>query len=445
MFDSLSEKLDQTIRRLRGLGKITERNIEDAVREVRLALLEADVHFQVAKEFTERVRQQALGQEVLRSLTPAQHFVKIVAEELTRVMGGEAVSLDLQAPPPVVLLVVGLQGSGKTTSAAKLARFLAAERARKPYLVSVDVYRPAAMEQLRMLAEQAGVPVHPIDPAASDPVVIARAAVAAARQLGRDTVVIDTAGRLHIDAALMDELVRIQAAVAPRHVLLVVDAMTGQDALQIARGFHERLGVSGVILTKLDGDARGGAALSVRTVTGAPIVFAGTGEKLDRLEVFHPDRMARRVLSMGDVLSLVERAERAYNAQQAEELQRKLRRNEFTIEDFREQLRAVRKMGAMSELLAMIPGMKKVTRGLDVGTAEEELQRVEAIINSMTKQERRNHLILNASRRRRIALGSGTSVAEVNRFLKQFEQTRKMMKQMAKAMGRGGFPSRIGF
>lgn len=445
MFDSLSEKLDQTIRRLRGLGKITEANIEDAVREVRLALLEADVHFQVAKEFTERVRQQALGQEVLRSLTPAQHFVKIVAEELTRVMGGKTTPLDLQGPPPVVLLVVGLQGSGKTTSAAKLARFLAVEQGRKPYLVSVDVYRPAAMEQLHILAEQAGIPMHPIHLSEGDPVATAKGAVAACRELGRDTVVIDTAGRLHIDATLMDELVRIQAAVAPRHVLLVVDAMTGQDALQMARGFHERLGVSGVILTKLDGDARGGAALSVRFVTGAPILFVGTGEKLDRLEVFHPDRMARRILGMGDVLSLVERAQQAYNEQQALELQRKLRRNEFTIEDFREQLRAVRKMGAMSELLAMIPGMKKFARGLDVNAAEQELKRIEAIINSMTKHERQNHLILNASRRRRIALGSGTTVAEVNRFLKQFEQTRKMMKQMAKAIGRGGFPSRIGF
>ncbi|MCX8071129.1 MAG: signal recognition particle protein [Candidatus Binatia bacterium] len=444
MFDSLSEKLDQTIRRLRGLGKITDRNIEEAVREVRLALLDADVHFQVAKEFTERVRQKALGQEVLQSLTPAQHFVKIVAAELTRVMGGEAVPLEIKGPPPVVLLLVGLQGSGKTTSAAKLARYLAEERGRKPYLVSVDVYRPAAMEQLSILAGQIGVPVYPSQ-AERDPVEIAREAVDAAKQLGCDTVLIDTAGRLHVDAELMEELERIQKAVRPQHVLLVVDAMTGQDAVQIARGFHDRLQVSGVILTKLDGDARGGAALSIRTVTGAPILFAGTGEKVDRLETFYPDRMARRILGMGDVLSLVERAERAYDAKQAEELQRKLRRNEFTIEDFREQLRAVRKMGAMGELLGMIPGMKKFVRGVDLGAAEEELKRIEAIINSMTKAERQNHLILNASRRRRIAQGSGTSVAEVNRFLKQFEQTRKMMKQMTKAMGRGGLPSRLGF
>ncbi|GIW45095.1 MAG: signal recognition particle protein [Candidatus Binatia bacterium] len=444
MFDSLSEKLDQTIRRLRGLGKITDRNIEEAVREVRLALLEADVHFQVAKEFTERVRQQALGQEVLQSLTPAQHFVKIVAEELSRVMGGESKTLDFQPPPPAVVLVVGLQGSGKTTSVAKLARHLAEERRRKPYLVSVDIYRPAAMEQLAVLAAQAGLPIHPARPSGL-PVEIAREAVQAAKQAGHDTVLIDTAGRLHIDQELMQELEEIQAAVQPQHVLLVVDAMTGQDALQIARGFHDRLGVSGVILTKLDGDARGGAALSVRMVTGAPILFAGTGEKLDRLEVFHPDRMARRILGMGDVLSLVERAERAYDAKRAEELQRKLKRNEFTIEDFREQLRAVRKMGAMSELLGMIPGMKKFARGVDLGAAEEELKRIEAIINSMTKAERQNHLILNASRRRRIAQGSGTSVAEVNKFLKQFEQTRKIMKQMTKAMGRGGLSSRMGF
>ncbi len=444
MFDSLSEKLDQTIRRLRGLGKITDRNVEEAVREVRLALLDADVHFQVAKEFTDRVRQQALGQEVLQSLTPAQHFVKIVAEELTRAMGGQAETLDLSGPPPVVVMVVGLQGSGKTTSVAKLGRHLAQERGRKPYLVSVDVYRPAAMEQLAVLARQVGLPVHP-SRSDADPVELARAATVAAREAGYDTVLIDTAGRLHIDVELMEELERIQDVVQPKHVLLVVDAMTGQDALQIARGFHDRLHVTGVILSKLDGDARGGAALSVRTVTGAPILFAGTGEKLDRLEVFHPDRMARRILGMGDVLSLVERAERAYDAKKAEELQRKLRRNEFTIEDFREQLRAVRKMGAMGELLGMIPGMKKFVRGVDLSEAEDELKRIEAIINSMTKAERQNHLILNASRRRRIAQGSGTSVAEVNRFLKQFEQTRKMMKQMTKAMGRGGFPSRLGF
>ncbi len=444
MFDLLSEKLDQTIRRLRGLGKITERNIEEAVRDVRLALLEADVHFQVVREFTDKVRQKALGQEVLQSLTPAQHFVKIVSEELTQIMGGQARPLELHGPPPLPVLVVGLQGSGKTTSVAKLARHLATNLGRKPYLASVDVYRPAAMEQLRILAEQLSLPVHPASPD-GDPVRIATDAVAVARQQNRDTVIIDTAGRLHIDTELMDELARIQTAVKPQHVLLVVDAMTGQDALQIARGFHERLGVTGVILTKLDSDTRGGAALSVRYVTGAPILFAGTGEKLDRLEVFHPDRMAQRILGMGDVLSLVERAQRAYDAKQAEELQRKLRRNEFTIEDFREQLRAMRKMGAMGELLGMIPGMKKWTRGLDLDAAEEELKRVEAIINSMTKAERQNHLLINASRRRRIALGSGTSVAEVNRFLKQFEQTRKMMKQMTKAMGRGGFPSRLRF
>ena len=444
MFDSLSEKLDQTIRRLRGLGKITDRNIEEAVREVRLALLDADVHFQVAREFTERVRQQALGQEVLQSLTPAQHFVKIVAEELTRAMGGQVVPLNLQGPAPVVLMVVGLQGSGKTTSVAKLARYLAQERKRKPYMVSVDVYRPAAMEQLALLARQLGLPIHP-SRADADPVQLAQAATVAAKEAGCDTVLIDTAGRLQVDVELMEELERIQSAVKPEHVLLVVDAMTGQDALQIARGFHERLRVSGIVLSKLDGDARGGAALSVRTVTGAPILFAGTGEKLDCLEVFYPDRMARRILGMGDVLSLVERAERAYDLKKAEELQRKLRRNEFTIEDFREQLRAVRKMGAMGELLGMIPGMKKFVRGVDLSQAEDELKRVEAIINSMTKAERQNHLILNASRRRRIALGSGTSVAEVNRFLKQFEQTRKMMKQMTKVMGRGGFSSRLGF
>jgi signal recognition particle subunit SRP54 len=436
MFDTLSEKLDQTIRKLRGIGKISARNIEDAVRDVRVALLEADVHFQVVKDFTDRVRAQAVGQTVLASLTPAQQFVKIVNAELTALMGGQSVPLDLSAPPPVAIMLVGLHGCGKTTTVGKLARYLKVEHRRSPYLVPADVYRPAAIEQLATLARQIDCPIHPSHEGA-DPVAVSRDALAFATNHGHDVLLIDTAGRLHIDEELMGELQRLKAAIRPHQIVLVVDAMTGQDAVNVAAGFHERLGLSGVILTKLDGDARGGAALSVRAVTGAPIVMVGTGEKLDALETFHPDRMAARILGMGDVLTLIEKAERAYDERQAIALQKKLRRNEFTLDDFREQLRAVRQMGSMGDLLALIPGMKKFTRGLDVSSAETELKRVEAIISSMTNQERRNHLILNGSRRRRIALGSGTSVADVNRFLKQFLQTKKMMKQMSKFTGRG--------
>jgi len=436
MFDDLSEKFDHTIRKLRGVGKITERNIEEAVRDVRLALLEADVQFQVVKDFTDRVRSQALGQAVLASLTPEQQFIKIVNAELTTLMGASARPLDLSATPPVAIMLVGLHGSGKTTTIAKLARYLKTEHGRSPYLVAADVYRPAAIEQLVTLGKQIDCPVH-ASHAGADPVTLSREALTFAKNQGHDVVLIDTAGRLHIDDELMDELQRMKTATHPHHILLVVDAMTGQDAVNVAGGFHSRLALTGVILTKLDGDARGGAALSVRAVTGAPVILAGTGEKLDALELFYPDRMARRILGMGDVLTLVEKAERAYDAKQAVALQRKLRRNEFTLEDFRDQLHTLRKMGSMGDLLAMIPGMKKFTRGLDMGSAEAELKHVEAIIGSMTAEERRNHLVLNGSRRKRIALGSGTSVAEVNRFLKQFVQMKKMMKQMSKFAGRG--------
>jgi signal recognition particle subunit SRP54 len=436
MFDTLSEKFDQTIRKLRGIGKITERNIDDAVREVRLALLEADVHFQVVKDFTDRVRAQAIGQTVLASLTPEQHFIKIVKTELTALMGNQATPLDLAAPPPLAVMLVGLHGAGKTTAVAKLARYLKSEHRRSPYLVPADVYRPAAIEQLMTLGAQVDCPVHPSHSGA-DPVALTREAFTVAKNHGHDILLIDTAGRLHIDDALMSELEQLKAAIHPHHILLVVDAMTGQDAVNVAAGFHSRLGLSGVILTKLDGDARGGAALSVRAVTGAPILFAGIGEKTDALEIFHPERMATRILGMGDMLTLIEKAERAYDEKQAAALQKKLRRNEFTLEDFRDQLRAVRQMGSMTDLLAMIPGMKKLTRGVDMSTAETELKRIEAIIGSMTKEERRNHLILNGSRRRRIAQGSGTTVADVNRFLKQFLQTKKVMKHMTKLAGRG--------
>jgi len=439
MFETLSEKIDQTVRKLRGLGRITEKNISDAVREVRLALLEADVYFEVVQDFTQRVQEKALGQDVLQSLTPEQHFIKIVHHELARVMGEKAAKLDLSATPPVPILVVGLQGSGKTTSVGKLARLLMTEQNRRPYLVPADVYRPAAIEQLTILGGQIDCPVYPSE-ATQDPVAIARDAMTQARNLGRDIVLIDTAGRLQIDEKLMDELARLKAAVEPKAILLVVDAMTGQDAVNVARGFHERLGLTGVVLTKLDGDARGGAALSVHAVTGAPVLFVGTGEKLDALEVFHPDRMAQRILGMGDMLTLIEKAEKAYDAKQAQALQKKLRRNEFTLDDFREQIQVLRKMGSMGDLMGMIPGMKKLTKGVDMAGAETELKRIEAIISSMTKQERANHLILNGSRRKRIATGSGTSVTEVNRFLKQFEQTKKVMKKMSKFAGRGPIP-----
>jgi signal recognition particle subunit SRP54 len=432
MFESLGEKFDGLWRKLQGQGKITERNIEEALRDVRLALLEADVNVGVVKEFVEAIKKDALGEEVLRSLTPEQHFIKLVHRELIRLLGEESVALDLGGPAPVVLMLVGLNGAGKTTTAAKLARWLGAERGKRPYLASLDVYRPAAIEQLRVLGEQLALPVHPTS-ADADPVRIARDAVAAARAAGADVVLLDTAGRQTVDENLMLELERIRAAVEPRQILLVADAMTGQDAVATAQGFAGRLPLTGVVLTKIEGDARGGAALSLRSVTGKPILFAGTGEKLDALEPFHPDRVASRILGMGDVLSLIERAEKAYDRDKAEAFQKKVKKAEFDLEDFREQLTAVKKMGSMVDVLGMIPGVKKLFKGAELAGADGELKRIEAIINSMTKQERRNHLILNASRRKRIASGSGTSVAEVNRLIKQFEQTKKVMKKLGSA------------
>jgi signal recognition particle subunit SRP54 len=432
MFESLGEKFDGLWRKLRGQGKITEANIEEALREVRLALLEADVNVGVVKQFVEAVKRDALGDEVLRSLTPEQHFIKLVHRELVRLLGEQSVALDLGGPAPVVLMLVGLNGAGKTTTTGKLARWLRDERGKRPYLASLDVYRPAAIEQLRVIATQLGLPVHPT-PAEDDPVRIARDAVAAAKAQNADVVLLDTAGRQTVDENLMLELERIRAAVEPRQILLVADAMTGQDAVATAEGFAKRLPLTGVVLTKIEGDARGGAALSLRTVTGKPILFAGTGEKLDALEPFHPDRVASRILGMGDMLSLIERAEKAYDREKAEAFQKKLKKNEFDLEDFREQLTAVKKMGSMMDVLGMIPGMKKLFKGAELEGADGELKRIEAIINSMTKQERRNHLILNSSRRKRIASGSGTSVAEVNRLIKQFEQTKKVMKKLGSA------------
>jgi signal recognition particle subunit SRP54 len=434
MFETLSDRLEGVFKKLRGQGRITERNIDEALREVRLALLEADVNIRVVRDFVDHVKKKALGQEVLRSLTPEQHLLKFVATELCEVMGGSARELDLKVRPPVKIMLVGLQGSGKTTSLAKLARFLKIERKRHPLMVSTDVRRPAAMEQLRVLGGQVGVPV--VDTREDeDPVEIVSRALVRADVGGHDALLIDTAGRLQIDEELMDELVRLKAAAQPHHTVLVADAMTGQDAVNVAQGFHDRLKISGVILTKLDSDARGGAALSVRAITGAPILFAGIGEKLDALEVFHPDRLASRILGMGDVLSLIEKAQQNYDQTKAKELERKLKKNEFTIEDFGEQLKTIRKMGSLGELLGMIPGLKKIAGQADSEEAKRELVRIQAIIDSMTRQERHHHLVLNGKRRMRIASGSGTSVQEVNRFVKQFEQTRKMMKKITRAGG----------
>jgi signal recognition particle subunit SRP54 len=435
MFDTLSDRLEGVFKKLRGHGRITESNIDDALREVRLALLEADVNIKVVRDFVEHVKRKALGQEVLRSLTPEQHLIKFVADELREVMGGAAREIDLKVKPPVKIMVVGLQGSGKTTSAAKLARWLKENRKRHPMLVSTDVRRPAAMEQLRILGGQIGVPV--LDTHENeDPIEIASRALARAETAGYDAVLVDTAGRLQIDQELMEELDRLKAVLRPHHIVFVADAMTGQEAANVAAGFHERLGISGVILTKLDSDARGGAALSVRAVTGAPILFAGVGEKLDAFEPFYPDRLASRILGMGDVLTLIEKAQANYDQKQARELERKFKKNEFTVTDFAEQLKTIRKMGSLGDLLGMIPGLKKVAGQVDSEEARRELKRIQAIIDSMTPQERENHLILNGRRRARIASGSGTSVQDVNKFIKQFEQTRKMMKKLTR-MGVG--------
>jgi signal recognition particle subunit SRP54 len=439
MFESLGEKLETLRRKLAGHGRITERNIEDALRDVRLALLEADVNVGVVRDFVEAVKRDALGHEVLRSLTPEQQFIKLVHRELVRILGGDSATFELGGPTPTVVMMVGLNGAGKTTTCAKLARYVRDERGHQPFLVAADVYRPAAMEQLRTLAEQLAVPLHAGE-TGGDAVAIARAGVAEAARHGADTVIVDTAGRQTVDAELMDELVRMHAALAPRHVLLVADAMTGQDAVATAQGFASRLPLSGIVLSKIEGDARGGAALSLRSVTGCPILFAGTGERLDALESFHPERIASRILGMGDVLSLIERAEKAFDQKEAETLRRKMRRNEFDLEDFRQQIQTMRKMGPVTELLGMIPGMKKMVRGADLSGAEEELKHVEAIINSMTRGERQNHLIINASRRRRIAEGSGTSVAEVNRLLKQFTQTKKVLKKLGSSPMMQGLP-----
>jgi len=432
VFDNLSGRLDKVFKRLKGYGKLSEENIQEGLREVRLALLEADVNYKVVKDFIARVKERAIGQEVMESLTPAQQVIKIVHEELVRLLGGEAQGLNLAGQTPAVILLVGLQGSGKTTTAAKLARWLRA-KGRKPYLVPADVYRPAAIEQLKTLGKQLNVDTHPTEPG-SRPVDIARQAVGKASISGLDTVIIDTAGRLHIDEALMQELKEIKEAVKPQEILLVADSMTGQDAVNIAKTFDEELGITGVVLTKVEGDARGGAALSIRSVTGKPIKFIGTGEKLDALELYHPDRVANRILGMGDMLSLIEKAQETIDHKKALELQKKLKKDGFTLEDFRDQLRQLRKMGSLEQIFSMIPGMgKKMKQFKNMMPDEKELKRTEAIIDSMTKEERRKYTIINASRRRRIAKGSGTTIQDVNQLLKNYAQMQKMLKKMRKS------------
>jgi signal recognition particle subunit SRP54 len=432
MFENLSNKLQKIIRNFAGQGRVSQKHVDEMTREIRNALLDADVHYKLAKEFVEKVKQKALGQEVMEALTPGQHVVKVVRDELIELLGGTQTELVYGKQPPSVFLMVGLQGSGKTTSAAKLGLWLSKNN-HTPLLYSVDVYRPAAVEQLRVLCESNNLGYFDA-PGDIDPVSRSEKGLRHARNSGYDTVLIDSAGRLHIDDEMMQELERIRQAVSPVEILLVADAMTGQDAVRSARDFHERLGLTGVILTKMDGDARGGAALSIKSVTGQAIKFVGTGEKADALEPFYPDRLAGRILGMGDVLSLIEKAEQTVDQEEALELAEKIRKDEFTLEDFRDQLRQVRKMGPLDQIMGMLPNLGPM-RGLNqLKVDEKELIHIEAIINSMTSQEREHHHILNGSRRKRIARGSGRPVQEINRLLKQYVETRKMMKSLSRGI-----------
>lgn len=442
VFEGLADKLQQTFKKLRSRGKLSESDVNEAMREVRMALLEADVNFKVVKDFIAKVKERAVGQEVLGSLTPGQHVIKIVNEELTNLMGGTQSRITISSRPPTIVMLVGLQGAGKTTTAGKLALLLKKQN-KRPLLVAADVYRPAAIKQLQVLGEQLEIPVFTIDDN-KNPVEIAEKAIDYALAHTRDMVIIDTAGRLHINQELMQELKAIKSTVKPHEILLVVDAMTGQDAVTVAESFNSDLGLDGVILTKLDGDARGGAALSVKAVTGQPIKFAGMGEKLDALEPFHPDRMASRILGMGDVLSLIEKAQTAIDLEQAKEMEKKLRKEDFTLDDFLDQLQQVKKLGPLEQVLSMLPGMGNLKQLKDVKIDEKELSRVEAIIKSMTKKERRDPAIINGSRRKRIATGSGTKVQDVNKLLKQFAEAKKMMKRF-QGMQKSGKKSLGGF
>jgi signal recognition particle subunit SRP54 len=435
MFDSLSDRLDGAFKKLKGRGKLTEKNIDQGLKEVRMALLEADVHYRVVKRFIADIKARAMGQEVMGSLTPAQQVVKIVNGELTELMGARNEELNLSGTRPAALMLVGLQGSGKTTTAGKLSVWLR-KKGHKPYLVPADVYRPAAIDQLQKLGGQLDVPVFP-STREQDPVDICREAKQTAAREGCDVLILDTAGRLHIDTELMSELGRIKETIQPSDILLIADAMTGQDAVNIATTFNEQLDIGGVVLTKMDGDARGGAALSIKAITGKPIKFIGVGEKLSALEPFHPERMASQILGMGDVLTLIEKAQSVVDEKQAAALEKKLRKNEFTLEDFRDQMAQVRKMGSLSDMLKMIPGMGKLKQMKNLEVDDRELVRIEAIINSMTAAERRNHHIINGSRRKRIAKGSGTRVQDVNRLLKNYTQVMKMMKKLNQGNLRG--------
>ncbi|MFA5527969.1 MAG: signal recognition particle protein [Peptostreptococcales bacterium] len=434
LFEGLGEKLQNTFKKLRGKGKLTEKDINEAMREVKLALLEADVNFKVVKEFVNSVKERSLGADVLESLTPAQQVIKIVNEELVQLMGGTQSKLTYSPKGLTVLLMAGLQGTGKTTTCGKLALYLKKQN-KNPMMAACDIYRPAAVDQLKIVGEKVGVPVFSKEGA--KPEDIAKEALIKARNSGYDVLIVDTSGRLHIDDELMDELERIKESVDPHEILLVVDAMTGQDAVNVAEGFDKKLGVHGVIMTKLDGDTRGGAALSVKAVTGKPIKFIGVGEKLDALEPFYPDRMASRILGMGDMLSLIEKAQESFDEKKAKELESKMKNKSFNLEDFLEQLRQMKNMGSMKDILNMIPGLNnnKALKGMDLD--DKELAHVEAIISSMTKKERLDPSIINGSRRKRIAAGSGMPVSKVNSVLKQFEQTKKLMKQFSGMGGMG--------
>jgi signal recognition particle subunit SRP54 len=451
MFENLSEKLQRVFKNLRGEGKLTAENMEAALKEIRVALLEADVHFRVVKQLMESVKEKAIGQEVLSSLSPAQQVVKIVRDELIKILGSHQAKLRLANDPPSVIMIVGLQGSGKTTSTGKLARLLGKQGSR-PMVVSVDIYRPAARQQLSVIAKDVNIPVYEgTAEEASKPLELARSAKREATQNNRDVLLVDTAGRLHIDDQLMTELQQLKEMLNPVEILFVADAMTGQDAVKSADEFHKRLGITGVILTKMDGDARGGAALSIKTVTGQPLKFIGLGEKPDAFEAFHPDRAVSRILGMGDVLSLIEKVEQNIDQKQAEQMQRKLLENEFTLEDFRDQLKQLRKLGPLESLIGMMPQLGPIGKELkNAKVDEKELTRIVAIVDSMTPDERNNHMIINGSRRRRIAMGSGTTVQDVNQLLKQYTQARKMMKSfsgglLGKKMGKFKLPGMGGF
>lgn len=436
MFDNLSDRLNKVFRDLRGHGKLSDKNIQEALKEVRMALLEADVNFKVVKDFIATVQEKAVGREVTESLSPGQQVIKVVHDELVELLGGHAEPLQLTGKSPAVIMMVGLQGSGKTTSSGKLAKLLK-KQGRRPYLVPADVYRPAAIDQLTVLGDKLDIPVHP-SKTEQDPVTIAKNAVLVAQKSNYDTLLIDTAGRLHVDEELMEELQNIKAAVGPNEILFVADAMTGQDAVTVADKFNQDLGLSGVLLTKMEGDARGGAALSIKKVTERPIKFVGVGEELDALEVFHPDRVASRILGMGDILTLIEKAEEVVDKKKADKLAKKIKKDAFTLEDFLDQIQQIKKMGSLEQIMGMIPGLSRMKQMQNMPKPDEkELGKVEAVIRSMTAEERRKHQIINASRRQRIARGSGTSVQDVNKVIKSYTEMLKMMKKMKGKMGVG--------